>query len=511
VRRLGRRNFIKAGAYLGALASASLSTRHAAASLHTKRTYRRAVVIGSGFGGSVATLRLAQAGIPTALVERGRSWEYRGTNTFPTTSDAAAGDPRAAWMVPGYAGLLERIAGDTTAAIVAAGLGGGSLMFGGVLYQPRRALFEEVFPYLDYDEMDAVYYPRVLSRISGGPVPDDVLASPNYAAEREFIATAQAAGLQIDRPEMCVDWDIVRAEIAGKIAPAASVGEYVFGCNSNAKNSLDKNYLADALHTGHVSIHVLHVVTDIVQTRRGLYEVHCDVIDEHGAPQHRHVFVCEQLFMGSGAINTPKLLLKAKQAGGLPDLNGAVGKFWGNNGDYLMARVGVSTPLGAVQGGPPCIAAFDDTYKPLTFLHAPTNSAPNAGFQQSESMSIPEQLGEVTYDAAQDRALVHWPFDANAPSREAYGAVMQEMADAGGGTVIGEDQLGAAAAIWHPLGGAVMGHACSELGEVHGQPNLYVLDGSLLPGSSAAANPSLTIAANAERIMDQLVPKLCRR
>ena len=40
---------------------------------------------------------------------------------------------------------------------------------------------------------------------------------------------------------------------------------------------------------------------------------------------------------------------------------------------------------------------------------------------------------------------------------------------------------------------------------VHDQPGLYVLDGALLPGSAAACDPSMTIAAVAERAMDSLV------
>lgn len=61
---------------------------------------------------------------------------------------------------------------------------------------------------------------------------------------------------------------------------------------------------------------------------------------------------------------------------------------------------------------------------------------------------------------------------------------------------------------WRPLGGAVMGRATSDLGQLYGHKNLFVVDGSLLPGSAAAANPSLTIAANAERTVERLVRHL---
>jgi cholesterol oxidase len=55
----------------------------------------------------------------------------------------------------------------------------------------------------------------------------------------------------------------------------------------------------------------------------------------------------------------------------------------------------------------------------------------------------------------------------------------------------------------HPLGGCSMGDdpatsVVDDRGEVWGYPGLYVVDGSIVP-SALAVNPSLTIAALAER------------
>lgn len=50
-----------------------------------------------------------------------------------------------------------------------------------------------------------------------------------------------------------------------------------------------------------------------------------------------------------------------------------------------------------------------------------------------------------------------------------------------------------------------MGTACDLAGRVHGQRGLYVIDGALLPGTAAACNPSMTIAAVAERALDEIV------
>lgn len=58
---------------------------------------------------------------------------------------------------------------------------------------------------------------------------------------------------------------------------------------------------------------------------------------------------------------------------------------------------------------------------------------------------------------------------------------------------------------WHPMGGANAGATCDLEGRVKGQRGLYVLDGALLPGSAAACNPSMSIAALAERAMKRIV------
>ena len=62
-------------------------------------------------------------------------------------------------------------------------------------------------------------------------------------------------------------------------------------------------------------------------------------------------------------------------------------------------------------------------------------------------------------------------------------------------------------ATFHPLGGAVIGKVCDGWGRVLGQEGLYVNDGALIPGSTACANPSLTIAALAERNIRQILRK----
>jgi cholesterol oxidase len=508
-----RRKFIQRSSLIAAAATLGTACSDGSS---TAKTDPRAVVVGSGFAGSVAALRLSRAGISTVVLERGQDWSAQGPNAFPSI---ARPDKRTTWFgevdaltastpVAPWAGLIERIPGDSLDAVCGAGLGGGSLVYGGVLIQPRREVFNEVFPSINYDDMDQIYFPRVLTQIGAGRIPDDVLASPGYAAQRAFIRDSLAAGFEVSRPFAGFDWNVIREEINGSIPVAASISEYVYGCNSGAKLSTDKNYLRQAKATGKVDIRSLTEVVMIRELDTGGYALECRRINAQGDELEHYELQADYLFLAAGSLNTSKLLLKSQQAGELGGGNDRIGKGWGTNGDQLMLEFSTSR-VGGAQGGPACVAATDSynqTY-PVTFMHSPANVPIDIQIQLA--MSVPDDSGEVIYDATSGRSSIRWPDDAATPSAQARTNSFERLLAQSGGKSIAAGLAGRPT-IWHPLGGVVMGDACDQMGQLYGYRNLFVIDGSLLPGSAAAVNPSLTIAANAERIMEQLVPQLLR-
>ena len=168
---LTRRDFLGLTAGVAAAATGLAAAR-------TVEEHHRAIVIGSGYGGAIAAYRLAEAGVRSVVLERGRRWPITPAgDTFPPFLSP---DRRSSWFTPTpvypgmppavyrpYAGLFEKIVGQGMNVITGAGVGGLSLV-DGVMLQPAEAVFNRVMPAeVDYQEMNDRYYPRVRSRIGG--------------------------------------------------------------------------------------------------------------------------------------------------------------------------------------------------------------------------------------------------------------------------------------------------------------------------------------------------------
>jgi cholesterol oxidase len=129
---------------------------------------------------------------------------------------------------------------------------------------------------------------------------------------------------------------------------------------------------------------------------------------------------------------------------------------------------------------------------------------------------VPER-GEIRYDATSGAGKVYWPYGVMETTSEKagrdlvtrlwwqtegkYGYLFNGLPDYDRSSGSG---LGSANT-WHPLGGMIMGQATDFGGKSLDYPNLYCVDGSLLPGSACLSNPSLTITANAERCLDSFI------
>ncbi|MCP6757827.1 MAG: GMC oxidoreductase [Fischerella sp. CENA71] len=514
---LNRRRFLQASA--ATAASLGVSAIRAFGSDYDE--YVEAIVIGSGFGGAVASLRLGQAGIETIVLERGRKWQI--TDKGDTFCRIDNPDGRAAWLSPTtilptpvpeipidvYTGVFDVKRGNGINAYRGAGVGGGSLVYGGITYQPTEELFYKVFARtIKYSELDRVYYPRVRSILKVSPIPDDILQTEYYLASRILQEQAAKAGLQVRKIDIAFDWDIVRQEIAGQKVASVIAGQVYYGTNSGAKNSLDRNYLSMAEATGNVEIRPLHVVTMIEESDRGRYRVVCNQINEQGVVLAQKSFVCRYLFLAAGSIGTPELLLRAKSNGTLRRLNNQIGKFWGTNSDSNTIMINASQ-TNATLGSPGVIAVehLDNPIAPV--ILEPFQSLPfiPQGLNPILGQGISKPEGYFTYNVSTQSTDLFWPINSADSQRNAQALLYtyERLNQANGTSLAAPPDYSFTA---HPLGGATIGEVCNTYGQVFGYHNLFVVDGSLIPGSTACTNPSLTIAALAERSMDHFLNRV---
>jgi cholesterol oxidase len=262
--------------------------------------------------------------------------------------------------------------------------------------------------------------------------------------------------------------------------------------------------------TGYVEIRPLHVVTSVEQSDGGGYRVLANQINEQGTVVGQVSFVCRYLFLAAGSLGTPELLLRAQANGTLRNLNDSVGKFWGTNSDSTTVIVnGIQTNISL---GSPGVIAIQDLNNPIAPLILETFQAEPLpqGIIAVLGQGISKPEGYFTYNRATQSADLFWPSNSVDSQRNAQALThtFGLLDQANGTTLAGPiDQLNTG----HPAGGAVLGAVCNNFGEVIGHQNLFVVDGSLIPGSAACANPSLTIAALAEQSMDRFLNQPERR
>ncbi|BCK55106.1 GMC oxidoreductase [Nocardia wallacei] len=508
---------LAAGAVLATPGLAQAGIGAVVGRVRTVREEHRVIVIGSGFGGGVTALRLAEAGVPVLVLERGRRWPT-GPNaeTFP---HATAPDKRILWYrsapqlfgVPvafePYAGLVEAVPGENMTALCAAGVGGGSLVYQGMSLQPAEDVFNTHFPQeLDWATMNRVHYPRVARMLRLATAPDELIDAPNYLAARVFAEHVQRAGLPLSKIPMPIDWNYALDELRGRMKPSYTNGDGAMGVNNGGKHSVDVTYLAAAEATGKVTVAPLHHVTDIERGKDGRWTVYVDRIDTSGTVLENKILTTDTLVLSAGSLNTTRLLVRAAAKGRIPDLPDELGGGWGTNADRIYAWTCLDANVGAAQGGPVVYGSLNwsDPARASTVIQA---SIPPLQLDAHSTMlvgyGVSAARGRFVYDAATDDARLHWPAAGDEIAQNGTIGPMVERI-AGSASVL-TDTNALFPSTWHPLGGAGMGAVCDLNGRVLGQRGLYVLDGALLPGNAAACNPSMTIAAVAERALEHLV------
>ncbi|QES50504.1 cholesterol oxidase [Streptomyces venezuelae] len=516
---------LQAAAALG-LTRIGLSEAAAAEPAH----YAPAVVVGSGYGSAVAALRLGQAGVRTVVLEMGRLWDTAGPDgrVFPSTS---APDHRSMWFrtrteaplaqflwldvvnrnISPYPGVLDRVHFGDMSVYVGRGVGGGSLVNGGMAPAPRRSYFTEVFPGVDADEMYGTHFPLARRMLGVNDIDPAWFESTEwYRFARISRKHAHNTGLRTVFVPNVYDFGYMQREAAGQVPRSALAGEVIYG-NNHGKRSLDKTYLAAALGTGNVTIETLRKVTGVRPDPAGGYVLTVQTIDLTGRVTETRELGCGRLFLGAGSLGTTEILLRARETGTLPALSDRVGLGWGGNGNVMTARANhIWDTVGARQATMPALGIddWDNTRNPVFAEIAPLPMGLEHWISLYLAITRNPERGSFSYDPATDSARLHWRRDQNTPSVNAAKSLFDRI-NRRQVTMYRHDLFGGNRAFaddftYHPLGGCVLGEATDLYGRVKGYRNLYVTDGSLVPGS-LGVNPFLTITALAERNLARIL------
>lgn len=491
---------------------------------------KRVLIIGSGYGSAVTALRLTEAGIPVTMIEAGRLWDTPGSDG-KIFCKAFNPDGRAMWFedktetqiksffglptamkVPVEAGILEARGPQEMRAYQGKGVGGGSLVNMALYLAPDRQKLRRTLPMVDADAFYRTYLPRAASMLRPGLASNRAFESEFYRYARVGIELAEKAGFSWSRLQSGYDFDYMDQELDDRVPRSALAGEAGFG-NNYGKRSLDKTYLADALGTGLLTIHALHVVKRITTNPAGGYVVEVEHIDIEGNVLERKELTCTHLFVGAGSMATSELLVRARERGDLPDLNQAVGTKWGPNGDLFVALDNpIGRPTGVKQQATipqACFITRDGVGRRTVAEFAPLPM----GIPMWQTFVIviadnPE-AGHFTYDWQTDSVNLEWTRSQNQPSVDSAKFVFDRV-NSRAGTKYSEvlkfkdDALFGDQVTYHPIGGVPLGEATDDFGRIREYPGLYVVDGSLIP-VGIGANPSLSITALAERNVEHIL------
>lgn len=320
-----------------------------------------AVVVGSGFGGSVASYRLAESGRSVVVLERGRAYAPGEFARTPAQMASNFWDPS-----EGLLGLFDVWTFRGLEGVVSSGLGGGSLIYANVLLRKDEHWFvhDSPLPGGGYEnwpvsraDLDP-HYDAVEQMLGAAryPYPHE----PKTAAMRE---SAARLGLHYEYPPLAVTFAPTPGSppVSGAQLPTPAYGnihglprltcrlcgECDLGCNDGAKNTLDHTYLSAAKHHG-ADIRTLTEVRGFSPLPGGGYEVRYVIHDEerpHGrraTPLPLHRITCDKLVLGAGTFGSTFLLLRNKAA--LPGLSRALGTRFCGNGDFLGFLLNAKDP-----------------------------------------------------------------------------------------------------------------------------------------------------------------------
>jgi len=471
-----------------------------------------AIVVGSGFGGAITALRLAEDGRKVLVLEQGerltnkdfvQNWSFRSQSRLFMT-----------YTSKDFHTFLR----------YGKGLGGGSLTYAAAMLRSPSEVF-------DYEDRQGYrVWPESVTREA---------LDPHYQTVEQMMSISRASWADVPKAggvfAMLMDkMGLTCDRTMYPIVDCLQCGFCMSGCPFDRKKHLGLNYIPQAEEKGAEFRTGCRV--EYVKPEGSGYSVHW--ADPHNIKREA---AADLVVMGASALETPRILLHS--SGHLKDLHPQVGKNLNNNGDVAMVfllpehfpdaylymgrnNAGVITyafweehkiTIHAGAGPPALFAALDvvrengeEPAVPLgiEFKRFMKGNYPHR-LISSLAIGLVDGDGEVSVNSAGG-------LEFDLPMNDHLKAYIGRVADVGRKVAAanGAELLRTADQTFehgdaHPLGTCRMGDdaersPCTPNGELRSHPGIFCADGSAIPGGTGV-NPAHTIAANAERIAAYIV------
>lgn len=514
------------------------------------------IIIGSGFGGSVSALRLAEKGYSVCVLEMGKRFR---PEDFPKTS----------WNLKKFLWLPELLchgfqqitALKDVLVFHGAGVGGGSLVYANTLPMPPDEVFKDArWPTNeDWKAKLAPYYDLAYFML-GAEKAKEIFNSDFLLKE---ICEELGRGDTFKKHQVAIHFGT-----PGKIVPdpyfggegpertgCTLCGRCMTGCQDGGKNTLDKNYLYLAEKRGCV-IHPETKVVDIRPITGGGYEL--DTVRSTSVFNRRpRTFRARGVVLSASVLGSVKLLFECKQRGSLSKISDALGDYTRTNSEALLGVTAkgydqdYSKGIAITSGGWPDAQTHIELvrygkgqdFMGVNFSHLTGAGAPwprwlrwlgnfvrhpvrvfranyPFGWAVRTAVLLVMQPLDNKMKLVHRRRLGKYVMNSELDADKkvpTYIPLANEIAEKLAEKMNGTPQsmllevLGDTSSTAHILGGATMGRdatdgVCDASGRVFGYDNFFIADGSIVP-ANLGVNPALTITALSEYVMSGIPDK----